>query len=157
MDGGDPIHDLCRALTNAAIIKAERATVTRIANFEFALGEWRYGRGGGIDEARESLSFTLDEKVFSAKLAAAETFVGLEDEVREAFGTFGQEYFRTERLEPVRGPFPAPPPGTTPPYEAMGERQVAAGAYQSVIRYRDHVLPVMEAMQRHAMTPVLAG
>ena len=157
MDGGDPIHDLCRALTNAAIIKAERASATRIANFEFALGEWRYGAGQGANEAGESLRFTLDEKVFEVKLAAAENFVGLEDEVREAFRTFGQEYFRNETLGQVCSPFPTPSLAATPAYEAMGERQVAAGAYQSVIRYRDHVLPVMEAMRHHAMTPTRTG
>jgi len=157
MDGGDPIHDLCRALTNAAVIVAERATGRSIANFEFALGEWSYSAAPGKNKAGQSLRFTLDEEAFSAKLAAAECFVGLEDEVREAFRTLGRDYFRIERLERVSGAFPTPPLATTPAYEAMGERQVAAGAYQSVIRYRDHLLPVMKAMQQHAVTPALTG
>jgi hypothetical protein len=157
MDGGDPIHDLCRALTNAAIIKAERVTGMPVANFEFALDEGRYGATVAAEETSEDLRFTLDEKVFGAKLAAAESFVGLEDEVREAYRAFGQDHFRTERLERVRGQFPTPASGVAPAYEAMGERQVAAGAYRSVIRYRDHVLPVMEALRQHAMTPALTG
>jgi len=156
MDGGDPIHDLCRALTNAAIARAERANGTRIANFEFVLGEWRYHGGRIPSGAGENLCFTLDDKTFGAKLAAADNFAGLEDEVRDAFRTFGQEHFRTERLLQVCSSA-APALAGTPAYEDMGERQVAAGAYQSVIRYRDHVLPVMEALRRHSATPALTG
>ena len=35
---------------------------------------------------------------------------------------------------------------TVPEYETFGERRVEAGRYERVIRLRDHVLPVAEAL-----------
>jgi len=46
------------------------------------------------------------------------------------------------------------PPGNDPPfYEQHGERQVAAGHYTQVLRFRDHVRPVAAALR--ALTTVV--
>lgn len=46
---------------------------------------------------------------------------------------------------------PAPPPFSDKPYyETYGEERVALGVYTSTLRYREHVLPVVEALARHA-------
>jgi len=35
---------------------------------------------------------------------------------------------------------------TPPPYEGYGEQRVGEGRYREVIRYRQHVLPVLSAL-----------
>src|SRR5438552_300306 len=52
---------------------------------------------------------------------------------------------RTECLRPVRD---GGPPEDPPYYERYGERQVIAGHYERVLRYREHFAP-LEAALRH--------
>jgi hypothetical protein len=40
--------------------------------------------------------------------------------------------------------------GALPFYEQHGERQVKAGLYTHVIRYREHIAPLAEELRRHA-------
>jgi hypothetical protein len=57
--------------------------------------------------------------------------------------------FRIECLRPVGNRSGADWPGDEPLfYELYGERLVAAGRYQKVIRYREHMLPLAEAMRK---------
>jgi hypothetical protein len=48
--------------------------------------------------------------------------------------------FKTEWLRPARSRLSSYEFSETPHYELYGERQVAAGHYENVIRYRQHVL-----------------
>jgi hypothetical protein len=58
--------------------------------------------------------------------------------------------FKTEWLRPARSRLSSYEFSETPHYELYGERQVAAGHYENVIRYRQHVLPVVQALQDFA-------
>jgi hypothetical protein len=84
------------------------------------------------------------------KLKAAWGYRALRAEVQAALAAVGPDAFAVECLRPVPGR-----PGQTlrfdgPPFsERHGERQVAAGYYDQVLRYRQHVLPVVEAVRRH--------
>ena len=81
----------------------------------------------------------------------------LQDYLRENEGSQnaskgdGLNLFRTECLRPVKDSvqyqeqFPK-----LPFYERHGERQRAAGFYERVIRYREHLVPIAEALRSYA-------
>src|SRR5262249_16812988 len=78
------------------------------------------------------------------KVAAARAYRELKAEIEAAVGGPGAEGFRVGCLRPVESTeyhFPQ-----APFYERHGERQVAAGIYDRVLRYREHVLPIAEAL-----------
>lgn len=60
------------------------------------------------------------------------------------------ESFREEYLRPVDNRAGTDGLPEEPPfYEAYGEKLVAAGHYQQVIRYREHLVPLAEALWNH--------
>jgi hypothetical protein len=147
-EGFNPTHDLCRALVNAAVSIAERARGKRIANYEFCLTEWEQHCREVHDE--RCLHLRLDDALLEAKLEAAVRYAELKDEVEQAIAAKGREYFRIECLRRVHDPFPELAEDEKPYYETFGERRVAEGKYPAVIRYREHMLPLLQAIRDHA-------
>jgi hypothetical protein len=115
-----------------------------------------------------SIRLQLDDELFSRKLAAAfEFYPELATETREALRGNGQgpvvdyyklnfdehaltdliglDMFRIECLRPVM-PGESPFEFEKPFYELMGESKVATGLYQQVIRYREHLRPLADAL-----------
>ncbi|HEX8130260.1 MAG TPA: hypothetical protein VF527_14245 [Pyrinomonadaceae bacterium] len=172
VEGYNPAHDVCRLIVNAAVALASRTLNERIANFEFTLV-------GRPDECREderasALWLHLDDAAFTRKLTAAQNYPELAAEVEAALSgaasvglrahpdlaassgfnkgavadsSASGETFRVECLRPAREfgqGFEV-----TPFYEQYGERQVAAGYYTRVLRYREHMLPLAEALRSH--------
>jgi len=148
-EGFNPTHDLCRVLINAAVVVARRAGGRAIANFEFPLTEWEQDCPAPVHDDR-CLHRTLDDQALSEKIAAAEQYAGLGEEVRRAIAWRGREYFREECLRRVPDPVPRFDTSKKPFYETWGERQVLRGEYQSVIRLEQHVLPLANAIFHHA-------
>ncbi len=85
-----------------------------------------------------------------AALKALNIFPELAAAVEKVVDGMGEDAFRVECLRPVSDrsryeelleakPF----------YELYGERMVAIGLYKDVIRHRDHVMPLAEALWRH--------
>jgi hypothetical protein len=151
MEGFNPTHDLCRHLTNAAILMADRATGRKIANFDFVLV-------APPDTASESIRdqcfrLQLDPAALTRKRVAAESYPELKDEIDAAISKFGLEIFATELLRPVVADLPASFEGQ-PFYETHGEDRVKEGHYHQVIRYREHFRPLMEALWRELDLPV---
>lgn len=171
VEGYNPAHDACRLVINAAVALANKSLNGRVANFDFTLV-------GRPDECPESarasaLWMHLNDETFSRKLRAARNYPELAAEVEAALSGVGSaglkahpdiairsgiskgatdggasgETFRVECLRPARAseqPFAGPPF-----YEQYGERQVAAGYYPRVLRYREHMLPLAEALRSH--------
>jgi adenine/guanine phosphoribosyltransferase-like PRPP-binding protein len=148
-EGFNPGHDLCRTLVDAAVITVERKTGRRIANYQYCLTEWERVREAHHDETCSHL--VLDDDTLRRKIEAAGEYVELENEVREATSLRGTEYFRVECLQRVVEPFCLWAYPGRPHYEVWGERRVAEGAYASVIRYEQHVLPMIAAIRGHAL------
>jgi hypothetical protein len=147
-EGYNPAHDLCRLVINAAVMIAARTTGKSIANYEFRLTEWEQGCQEHHDS--QCLHFRLDDALLREKLEAADDYAELKEEVRRGVAERGQEYFRIECLRKVTEASLLRPPSGKPFYERWGEQRVAEGEYRSVIRYRDHMLPVIEAVLAHA-------
>jgi hypothetical protein len=144
-EGYNPIHDVCRLVVDAAVRRASRAIGRTIANYDFLL----VGPPDACPEAarERALWLQLQDAAFQRKLNVAQTYSALNQNVQAALQTAGADSFRVECLRPVAAnAWAAPPNGETPFYERHGEGRVAAGRYRQVIRFRDHVRPLAEAL-----------
>jgi hypothetical protein len=170
-EGYNPAHDICRTVINAAARLVERKTKNQIANYDFTL----VGAPSRCPEElrADSLCFNLDDAAFARKLAAARNYPELQAEVHSALNGAGKEMFqqhsdlvershstfgvthannfRVELLRPVDAHIASliSANGDAPFYEAYGEKQVNAGNYAKVLRYREHMLPLATAINSH--------
>lgn len=151
-EGHNPTHDLCRLLVNAAVAGAERLG-WKIDNYEFM----QVGRPDGSDRLgpdREHI--TLDDSELARKLAAAAAYPEMKAEVERALAAYGIAWCRTEWF--LRAPDdPTGAHRTRPPYyETFGARRVAEGLYSRVLRYNEHVVPVIDHLRRLADAPCVS-
>lgn len=151
LEGYNPSHDLCRVVTDAAAAIASRRTGQSIAVYDFPLE-------APPDQSPESLHpgafrIELEGRELERKLEAARGYPEMAFEVERNLGTHGAGAFAIECLRPVEPDtdleslFPKPPY-----YERYGERQVAEGHYESVLRFREHFLPVARALRELGRT-----
>jgi hypothetical protein len=145
VEGYNPSHDVCRLVVNAAV----RLLGREVACYEFLLVGAPDDCPAGLRE--RALWLELDEAALARKLAAARSYAELAGEVEAALARFGVAPFRTECLRPVDltqryGWDPA----EIPAYETYGEQRVAEGTYQRVLRFREHVQPLADALWEHA-------
>lgn len=147
-EGFNPAHDICRALVNAAVMKAQHVTGKPILSYEVRLAEGEYNCRERQDT--RCLHLRLNDQLLRRKLDAAEAYVELRYEVRQALLHRGEEYFRIECLQKITDPFPQRLDSDKPFYETWGEERVAQGEYESVIRFQEHILPILAAIQNHA-------
>jgi hypothetical protein len=164
-EGYNTVHDVCRLLIDAAVSMLNRGAAGAVS-FDYPV----INRPDDCpEELREaSVWLRLDDQTFSRKLEAARTYYPeLLEEVRAALGGGagpmkdyfdlngkgvgdGVEAFRVECLRPVvAARADCGGPRAKPFYELHGERQVEAGLYDRVIRYREHVAPIAERLWRH--------
>jgi hypothetical protein len=116
-------------------------------HYEFCLTEWRDGAPDAHDE--RCVHVRLNDADLVAKIEAAYEYRELRDEVDQALAIGGQEYFREECLRRLDGWTPLET-SCKPQYEVWGEQRVAEGKYKSVLRFREHMLPVLLALRSHA-------
>jgi hypothetical protein len=170
-EGYNPAHDICRSVINAAVRLVERKTKKQIANYDFTLVS---APSRCPEEVlADSLWLNLDEPAFARKLAAARNYPELQAEVDSALNGAGNETFRqhsdlverahstfgathahnfwVEWLRPVDAHIASliSSNGDAPFYEAYGDKQVIAGHYANVLRYREHMLPLAAALNSH--------
>jgi AcrR family transcriptional regulator len=144
LEGYNTSHEVCRYLVGAACELAQRRCGRPILNFDFLLT-------GRPDECPvavqpQAICLRLDDDAIARKLAAAENYPELKHEVEFALKEFGTAAFATEWLRPVDNRAGLQPAAALPFYETYGEKQKAAGHYAHVIRQRDHLLPVVQAL-----------
>ncbi|MGA9997186.1 MAG: hypothetical protein WBP93_17340 [Pyrinomonadaceae bacterium] len=146
-EGYNPAHEICRLLLNASVAMAARLHGIKIDNYDFLLK-------GRPDECPERLRHRarwlhLDDESLSRKLKAADNYPELAAEVKQAISENGASAFRVECLRPPgEGDLGGDARVKSPFYEQYGEQQVAAGHYASVIRYREHLAPLAEALRQ---------
>jgi hypothetical protein len=166
-EGYNPAHDVCRLLINAAVTWVRRKTKRQIENYDFTLV------GAPVRGAKElrahSLWLNLDDAAFARKLAAARNYPELHAEVeaalsgtgnvpfrehsdlaarsRSTYGVTEANNFRVECLRSVNSHTRDSLKGERPFYEEYGEKQVKAGHYTHVLRYREHMLPLATALE----------
>ena len=167
IEGYNPTHDVCRMLINTAVTLVNQRGEKQIQNFDFPII--------GRSLPGESVTLKLDGPGFHRKMEVMRSYPELADEVSVGLdgailkklnhlGDFGREikgliqsrggadFFREESFRPVSidestGLMPNLQIETAKPYyERYAEILVAAGHYQQVIRYVDHLYPVAEAL-----------
>lgn len=144
IEGYNPSHDLCRNLINAAVALAGLMGHKAARNLAFALVGNPNPAGKG---PRPLVVIQLDESALEQKYAAAMNYSSLRHEVELVLRNFGKKAFATEAFydAAVLGDEPS----TIPPYyESYGEKQVAGGQYDRVIRYQNHVKPLVTAIRK---------
>ncbi len=137
-EGYNPTHDVCRIVGELATERASRVAGRPIRLFDYAVTE-RFEERGGTDE----IVVRLDEVAAARKLAAAYAYSELRSDVDDMLRTHGAEQLRLEVLRPAAKPVTHEKPF----YEKRGEQQVAAGRYQVVLRYGEHLAPFIEALR----------
>ena len=169
IEGYNPVHDTCRLVINAAVELARRIGGRPIINREFLL----YAGHNAHREAQsaDAILLTLDDEMLARKLEVARAYPELQAEVdamldrkildglrsfpelSEYFSnvvtsTLGEEAYRVECLRPASCPaWSNGPPNEVPIYERYSELLVASGVYNRAIRYRDHIMPLAEAIR----------
>lgn len=150
VEGYNPSHDVCRLVINAAVRMAGRARGDSIAAYDFPLV-------GAPDDCPEALRpravrLELDAEALDRKVDAARGYAELAGEVEQALARFGLAPFRTECLRPVdtEDRYGGWDPERVPYYETYGEKRVAEGVYDRVLRFREHVQPLADALWSHS-------
>ncbi len=140
-EGYNPVHDVCRLVIDAAVIRTGRT----IENWSFPLDARPDTDTGGP-------RLVLDDAAFEQKMAAADRYRELAPDVAAAIRDFGREAFRTEAFTRVTAPHwdDARFDAEKPFYETHGEKRVLEGKYRFVIRFREHIRPIAEALRAFA-------
>ena len=145
LEGFNPAHDLCRHIVDAVVARA-RSAGRSLEGLAFPLDA-----PPGVPEKRlppGCVHLDLSDRELARKLESAQAYTGIDQEVREALERHGADAFRREVLWPADA---APFAPTDPPaYERFGENRARAGTYGQVIRRRDHIDPIVEALRRFA-------
>lgn len=138
-------HDLWRGVIDRAVHIASSKRGVPIRNLAFSLEA--DPREPPAKETELHSRTELSDADWGRKIRAAELYDGLQTEVHQAFSLWGKPAFRIETI------LVQPHPANTidwldkPPYERHGENQVSAGVYEQVVRYRDHVRPILMALR----------
>jgi hypothetical protein len=148
VEGYNPTHDLCELLARNAVAVAAGRKRQPIPHYTVPLaGDPRTDLDGG---KRGSLRIDLSVQQCREKLETARAYARgagpkLLREVEDAIGAYGEDAFACEYLFLAATPDSGPErrfEHHKPAYECYGEEQVAAGFYRSVIRFREHMLPL---------------
>jgi hypothetical protein len=141
-EGRETSHDVCRYLVDAACARTAGVSITA---YQLSL----FGHPDPAPAARPAgaLTLRLDAAAQQRKIAAALGYSELAAEIEQARRMFGAAAFAAETLLPATLELgPSGRDGEIPPYERLGEQRVAEGVFRKVIRYREHVAPVREAL-----------
>lgn len=141
IEGYNPGHDLCRVVADAAVSLAQSWLGRPIASYDFLLD-------GRPDSGHWQIRLELDDEALRRKMEAALAYPEMRPEVERNLAEHGGEAFRVECLRLVDHKAVLEHLVEDPPYyERYGERQVAAGHYEHVLRFREHFLPVARALR----------
>lgn len=167
MEGYNPTHDLCRFITGAALARANRMSDHQTLGYEVNLIErsrtykdapqkhsvWLQLDDDALGEKmrsmrahphlRDEVSAGLD----GMKIPAFEKYPELAVELQSRVDEMGPEAFRVEHLRLMKDEIPDTT-AETPFYERYGEVLVRSGRYARVIRYGEHVAPIVEELRR---------
>lgn len=151
LEGYNPTHDLCRLMIDAAVTAASRRG-RQVLNYSFPLMGHPHGAGQTVDDVCVELTQAqLQQKIDLIVGYGTQAGGMLATEVADTFARFGTDAFIQEWLFLTSRPITKPGHGTVKPfYERHGEQRVAEGAYKYVIRYNEHVFPVLQELTRWA-------
>jgi hypothetical protein len=145
IEGYNPAHDICRFVINAAVENAKRQRQQAILNFEVFLSA---ESDSHAKSSSDDIWLHLDEESSKQKLAAAQAYVELTADINQTLNREGMDAVQTEHLRRASSDWDGA--AERPYYEVHGEKQVAAGHYEEVVRYQTHIRPIADALKRWA-------
>jgi hypothetical protein len=164
IEGYNPIHDLCEVLVRTAVAIASNRKHRSIRRYTIPLmGDPRESAGHGDQAANLVIDLTslqFIQKLESMRDYARSAGQTLQQEVEGAFHTYGEQAFAREYLfaAPASGHEPQEPEWRftqgKPFYETYGEERVATGRYQSVIRFHEHILPLVNRLREKVLADI---
>jgi hypothetical protein len=134
-EGYNPVHDLCRLIAGAAIAMAGVAT----RQYEYPVVNHPHSPGAAI-------VVELSAAEHDAKMERARAQAGSLADIEALVARYGADAYRRETLSLVVD-WAAIDGGAPPLYERYGEERVAARLYSTVIRRREHMLPLRDALR----------
>jgi hypothetical protein len=140
-EGYNSGHDACRLVLNAAVAQLRRDPAAHIDSYDYPVVD-----GMPANAEPPAMRVSLDDAALERKLRAARSYAGLEGEVASAIDRHGAQALRTELFYRVTDHAPFAGTDGKPFYETYGERQVAAGRYEAVLRFAEHMLPLAKAL-----------
>jgi hypothetical protein len=146
VEGFNPAHDLCRFLIDSAVERVQRWTGRRLRNHDFVLDSPPHTCPESLRDA--ALGVRLDEAAVARKLHAALSYPEMRAEVEGALLVHGKHAFAVECLRPAATSLMVEQfEKESPLYELLGQVRVNEGRYREVVRYRQHMLPVLSALK----------
>jgi hypothetical protein len=142
IEGYNPVHDVCRLMINGAV-RLARAKKHLIENYDVLLMDGMTNHPGA-----EALTINLSSQVLSQKMNAARNYSQISSDFAAIIEKEGTASLIAEHLRPVIDYSGAYEFVDAPFYEQHGEKQVAAGHYEHVLRYGEHMLPLAKALQQ---------
>ena len=144
-EGYNPAHDVCRLVINAAI-RIASLTSPGIENFAVLLAN-----KVSDHSPSDMIRIEVEEEMLAQKLQDLRAYSELAVDADRILADEGVDSLRIECLRRVVNESSDEFNGCKelPFYETYGAARVAAGYYQQVIRYRDHVAPIAEALSEH--------
>jgi hypothetical protein len=151
IEGYNPTHDLCHAIARSAIALAARRRNAPIEHLCIPLMGNPHRFADGVSHVRRTVE--LDQRLFETKMNTVQTYAQgsgatLQREVDETLRSYGEDAFKRECLfDATRPSWPAWSRRFAvekPFYETYGREQVAAGRYQYVISFQDHMRPLID-------------
>lgn len=133
-EGHNPVHDLCRLIAGSAIAMAGVST----KQYEYAVVNHPHSFA--------EIAIDLDAAEYAAKMESARGQAALLTDIEELLARHGADAYRREALGPVVD-WTAIGGHEAALYERYGEERVAAGRYMKVIRRREHMLPLRDALR----------
>jgi hypothetical protein len=151
LEGYNPMHDVCRLIVNAAVRAASKGKGHEIANLAFSLVD--HPHPDLESSPANEVCLELDDEALERKISAAQGYAELANEVSKALEKTAIDAFRVERLRHFNPDECAGYSIENPPfYEQYGVKQVAAGHYEQVLRYSEHIAPLAEALSAWSNT-----
>lgn len=135
VEGYNPVHDLCRLIAGAAVAMAGVET----KQYEYAVVDHPH-----VTDA--AIVVDLDVAEYAAKMARASAQAGTLNDIDGMLSRHGADAYRREAFRRVLD-WTASDDDAPPRYERYGDERVAAGRYERVIRQREHMLPLRDALR----------
>ena len=149
VEGYNPTHDLCAALTARAVRICAARSGRRMSHHTFPL----VGPSVPATMPEGAILVELQDSEVAEKLALSRSYAAraggvLVAEVEEMIERLGASGFAREMFAPanLESDF-ARQLEERPFYESYGEKKVAAGVYPEAIQFKRHMLPILEALQ----------
>jgi len=145
LEGYNPAHDLCRMITGACVEIIGRKSRRELLNYDFSLET--PDDENMLKKDAKAIHLKLDNGFHQRKCAYGLQFYADFFKKRGLEAQKKLDGYREEWLRPCENQYGyAMPPDYKPFYESYGEKQVADGIYKNVIRYREHILPIGNAL-----------